>query len=275
MPGGLCAESVPPPRVEAFFDFLQFKYGELWESGLAKKPYLQWTMRLQCDPPWRVAYVRQKGDDLCMLDSSGTRASKTDLGFCTAENHDESAAYRANLHIKGEKWSPSPKAVWIGVQGKVSVGVSCSVRESEKVTLSLKNGSKVPVVLKEAAGGKDVEVVVTVEDCRFSRWKKRDGIQCVVRVESPVPCGIKELEFFAEDGQPGDVIKFYEAFNGIYGRYYWLQNIWMHMKEGERFKMAVRYADDVKEVMVPVSFKVGMGGIVPSEQESQEKEERK
>lgn len=195
-----------------------------------------------------------------MADSRGTRLPNAPLSFCTAENRDKSAVFRANLHIWGEKWRPAPRSTWMSVVGRVPVAVSCS----EKPTRSLKNGEKASVVLKGAALGKesDVHAAVTVERCHPDRWKGREGMAAVIRVKIPVPCGIKEREFFTEDGQPADVSKFYEAFNGSYGQYYWLQNIWMSTENKERFQMAVNYADGLQEVMVLMSFKAAMGGIL-------------
>lgn len=199
-----------------------------------------------------------------MADSRGTRLPNAPLSFCTAENRDKSAVFRANLHIWGEKWRPAPRSTWMSVVGRVPVAVSCSEKLSEKITLSLKNGEKASVVLKGAALGKesDVRAAVTVERCHPDRWKGREGMAAVIRVKIPVPWGIKEREFFTEDGQPADVSKFYEAFNGSYGQYYWLQNIWMSTENKDRFQMAVNYADGLQEVTVPVSFKAAMGGIL-------------
>lgn len=124
-----------------------------------------------------------------------------------------------------------PRSTWMSVVGRVPVAVSCS----EKLTLSLENGEKASVVLKGAALGKesDVRAAVTVERCHPDRWKGREGMAAVIRVKISVPWGIKEREFFTEDGQPADVSKFYEAFNGSYGQYYWLQNILdEHGKQG-------------------------------------------
>lgn len=277
MAGALHAETPSRPRVQASFYSLQFQYGELGDSGVSSRLRIQWNLRLRCDPPWRVAYVRQDGDKPEMADSRGTRLPNAPLSFCTAENRDKSAAFRANLHIWGEKWSPAPRSTWISVVGRVPVAVSCSEKLSEKITLSLKNGEKASVVLKGAALGKesDVRAAVTVERCHPNHWKGREGMAAVIRVKTSVPCGIKELEFFTEDGQPADVSKFYEAFNGSYGQYYWLQNIWMSTENKERFQMAVNYADGLQEVMVPVSFKAAMGGILAPGGKEEKKEEEK
>lgn len=278
MTGMLHAEVPSPPRVQARFDSLQLQYGELGESGLSPGLCIQWNLRLQCSPPWRVAYVRQDGDRPEVADSRGTRMPNPLLSFRTAENRDKSAAFRANLHIWGEKWRPAPHSTWMSVQGCMPVAVSRSEKLSEKITLSLKDGEKASILLKGAALGKesDVRAAVTVEWCRLGRRKGREGVSAVIRVKTAVPCGIKELEFFTEDGQPGDVSKSYEAFHGSYGQYYWLQNIWMSTESKDRFKMAVKYASGLQEVMVPVSFKAGMGGMVaPVRQGEEKKEEEK
>ncbi|WP_215429074.1 hypothetical protein [Akkermansia muciniphila] len=277
MTGVLHAEILSRPRVQARFDSLQFQYGELGESGFSPGLCVQWNLRLQCNPPWRVAYVRQDGEKPEVADSRGTRMPNPLLSFCTAENRDKSAAFRANLHIRGEKWRPAPRSVWMSVRGRIPVAVSCTEKLSEKVTLSLKDGEKTSIVLKGAALGKesDVRASVTVEWCRPNRWKGREGVAAVIRVKTPVPCGIKELEFFTEDGRPDDVSKSYEAFHGSYGQYYWLQNIWMGTESKDRFKMAVKYASGLQEVMVPVSFKAGMGGIVEPVRKGGEKKEGK
>lgn len=277
MTGMLHAEVPAPPRVQARFDSLQLQYGELGESGLSPGLCIQWNLRLQCSPPWRVAYVRQDGDKPEVADSRGTRMPNPLLSFRTAENRDKSAAFRANLHIRGEKWRPAPHSTWVSVRGCMPVAVSCTEKLSEKVTLSLKDGEKTSILLKGAALGKesDVRAAVTVEWCRPGRRKGREGVSAVIRVRTAVPCGIKELEFFTEDGQPGGVSKSYEAFHGSYGQYYWLQNIWMSTESKDRFKMAVKYASGLREVMVPVFFKAGMGGIVEPARKGEEKKEGK
>lgn len=277
MTGALYAEAPPVPRVQVRFNSLQFKYGELGGSGLSAKPSLQWTLGLQCDPPWRVAYVHMAGTRPEVKDSRGTCALASRLSFCTAQNHKKSAMFRGDLYIFGEKWSPDPHATWISVQGCMPVGVSCSEKLSEKITLSLKNGVKVPMVLKGAALGKksDVPAVVTVEYCHPQYWKGKEGVAGVIRVKTPVPCGIKEMELFTKDGKQDDQTgfrKFYEAFSGDYGQYTWLQNIWVSLENRDQFKIAVKYADGLQEVIVPVSFKVGMGGMVFSGEKEKGKE---
>lgn len=208
---------------------------------------------------WKVAYGEEASFELDLKDSEGSSAEKTSCHY-----RDTRAFPQDNLagtiFLRASSWLPSEKARWVEAKGELPFVMYRDSAVSESVTLKMTvKDFSVPLVLKNAGlDGEDVKVEV-------KGYYDENGLgqeEYVLRVglHSSVPLGFLDFELDSGDENPL-LAKSYGSSSGRSAQSYdWHQYFRMKGKKVEEVKVAVKYAEGLRKIMVPVSIRCGLSG---------------
>ena len=143
------------------------------ESGdFPLKRELQIGLKIKEESDWKIAYFREGGTGVTVVDSRGSS--------CSGMKSDYSVFFSSGCRIRNERillstesWLPSAEAKWIEVKGNLPFVVSRDSSVSENVVLKLVEDFSAPLVLKGAAlDGGDVNVMLKVDSLRPNPLRK-------------------------------------------------------------------------------------------------------
>ena len=162
---GLCSspadEDVPPPEILLEVKGLELQKDNPDEGGEWNICVKGMGIRI---PGWNIDWCEEEEACMTVSDSTGRKAPKVQFVswvFVQQEN-------RVRVFLPG--WMPSARSQWVAVKGEVPFVVSCREAVTPPVVVKLAEGASVPLVLKEAAMGKDgspVDVNATLVVTRY------------------------------------------------------------------------------------------------------------
>lgn len=286
MPSGVnAAPEESAPSVRACLHSVCVWNGGRWFQEEEDVPHLTVDLLFRCAAPWKVSCMNWKKTRLALSDSYGNRAPQARWHYgSSSESRWPLLISQPWLSVDGNGWIPHRKSRWVEISGTAAVLVSSVEKVTEEVTIQLKKGAKVPVLFRDALPpGKegDVQTELTVSDvARVAQRDDQSIMWVTVSMELPDGCGVRKLEMAEEKCLVGsaDVPLLPNPGRGG-GRFVWIGAFYVKkLREGDWMKAKVRYASGLKEVAVPVSFRVGLWGMDVQdgkrEKESTGKEER-
>ena len=235
------------------------------ESGdFPLKRELQIGLKIKEESDWKIAYFREGGTGVTVVDSRGSS--------CSGMKSDYSVFFSSGCRIRNERillstesWLPSAEAKWMEVKGNLPCVVSRDSSLSEDVVLKLVNDFSAPLVLKGAAlDGGDVNVVLKVGFNTPSPSRK--GIRGFsISMSSEMTVGFLDFKVQRADGT---------AILGKFGgekernsgrKYSWYQFLALDGRLDEEVIVAVKYLVSLKEAVIPVQGRSGLFGTVAKE----------
>lgn len=220
--------------------------------------------------PWTVAYCDLNAIRLTLEDSEGIASPSTK---CRTDFFYDYLEGDRKLSVLAESWLPSLEAAWVRVKGEIPVVISSQVESSERVTIPLKKGASVPLVLKNAhlaeEDGKGEAVKTELLIKEYEQDEKEGEVMVVtVRLKSPVTFGWRDFDLMTAGG---------EAVVGEWGRgsaesdkeFVWDKVFRLKGADHQNLKVAVRYASGLKKLLVPVDMKAGLSGFMAVCEEEQ------
>ena len=228
------------------------------------KRELQIGLKIKEESDWKIAYFREGGTSVTVVDSRGSS--------CSGMKSDYSVFFSSGCRIRNERillstesWLPLAEAKWMEVKGNLPCVVSRDSSLSEDVVLKLVDDFSAPLVLKGAAlDGGDVNVVLKVGFNTPSPSRK--GILgFTVSMSSEVPVGFLDFKVQRADGT---------AILGKFGgekernsgrKYSWYQFLALDGRLDEEVIVAVKYLVSLKEAVIPVQGRSGLFGTVAKE----------
>lgn len=219
---------------------------------------------------WKVAYGEESGFELDLRDSEGSSAEKTSCSYRdTRFSPQDNGA--GTIFLRASSWLPSEKARWVEVKGELPFVMYCNSAVSESVTLKMTvKDFSAPLMLKNAGlDGEDVKV--ELKGYYDENGLGQEGYVLRVGLYSSAPLGFLDLELYSGDGN----LLLAENYGSSSGRsaqsYDWHQYFRMKGKKAEEVKVAVKYAEGLRKIMVPVSIRCGLSGVA-EQQETPNKE---
>lgn len=268
VPPGICAEQSPQPSVQLLLNSVNAWNGNAgkWLKEEDAVPHFAVNMLFRCRAPWKIAGVHPGKTRLELADSLGNRTSHVQVRYgSSVEGRWPVFPERPRLSVDGKGWLPRRKAQWVEVRGTVVAVVSDRDEESAAVKIQLKKGFRVPVVLERAAqkgmpGGVHAELAVVDVPPVF--LKREESCYAVLELALPPECVARDVLFPEEAGpvKGGEPLLWPEDVRS--GKTVWRTSVHVKKPEGAWVDVRVRYASGLKDVMVPVSFRVGMNGII-------------
>ena len=263
----LHAQPVSEPAVKAVIHSVNIWSGEGWFHGKDTVPHLTMHMLFQCTAPWKIASVHLEKTRLDLCDSLGSRPPGVQL-FHQASVTERwmVSPLRPWLSVEGRDWTPGRDARWVEVRGTAAVMVSSMDRDSEVVSVPLEKGTGVPVVLEKAVlnHGKeeDVHTELTVTNWGFSIPGQKDNVWVELSLVLPDGSGARELELVDRDNPEEKNNQSLLPGNFRNGKSTSAAFFVLQRPEDNRLNFRIRYASGLKEAEVPVSFRIGMAGMV-------------
>lgn len=235
---------------------------------------LEVTLKVSGKLPWSVAYCDSGAIRLKLVDSEGTGTSQAEIDYSESSDR-QRAQCDGVVCVSSSGWLPSAKATWVRVHGSVPLVMSQKDELSESVSIPLKPGASVPLILKNAVlttsedKPGDVKTELVVEEYRDDESK--DGVKWVVlKLKSSVRLGWRDFEITTAAGDPfvGEVGS--RGYSRGEGSYSWSKGWRSNVLEGDHLKVSVRYTAGLKQVMVPVDMQAGLFGVTqaPVEEKS-------
>lgn len=206
-------------------------------------------------PGWNIDWCEEAAARVTVEDSTGRKAPKVQCEswiFGQEENR---------VFLSPLNWLPSIGSQWVAVKGEIPFVVSRREAVTVPAELKLVKGASIPLVLKEAAMGRDglpadVNAALVVTEYRdVSFTEDREGgdkkvLELEVRTDAPV--SIRDIELSAMDGGP--VIE-REWGYGRWSRSWKIKKV----KEG-KLLVSVRYSQGLRKSRAVIDGKASLAG---------------
>ena len=232
---------------------------------------LKVTMKAAEESGWKIACCGVGEGGLKLADSEGSSCPGMECCYDDSPSLLEGLEKGKTITLSTESWLPTADAKWMEVSGKIPFFICRASFMSESVSLKMEEGSSVPLVLRNAGSdGGDVDAVLEVVPYKVI------GSQGFVslRLFAPSKIGFLGANVESEDGAvlpvdgPSEYVPGEVDHPGR--KYCWIMNFREEdIKEGE-WKVAVKYADELKEIMVPVQARFGLFGVMENRNIQQE-----
>ena len=235
------------------------------ESGdFPLKRELQIGLKIKEESDWKIAYFREGGTGVTVVDSRGSS--------CSGMKSDYSVFFSSGCRIRNERillstesWLPSAEAKWIEVKGNLPFVVSRDSSVSENVVLKLVEDFSAPLVLKGAAlDGGDVNVMLKVDSLRPNPLRK-GTLSVTISMSSEAPVGFLDFEVQRTDGTAILGKCGGEKDRNSARKHGWRQFLVLDGTHDEEVIVAVKYLVRLKEAVVPVHGRSGLFGTVAKE----------
>lgn len=253
---GLCAtpvdKDVPPPDILLEVKGLELQKDNPEEGG-------KWNIRVKGMglriPGWNIDWCEDAAACVTVEDSVGRKAAKVQFESWVVDQEE------TFVGLSPLGWLPSAGSQWVRVKGEVPFVVSNREAVTEPAAVKLLKGFSVPLVLKEAAMGKDgfpedVEAVLVVKEYRdVSYFEDSDGEDKKVlelEVKTKAPVGIRDFELKTKDG---DSVIVGDWGSGEQSRLWEIKKV----KEGELHAW-IRYSQGLKKCRAVMDGKVSLAG---------------
>ena len=232
------------------------------ESGdFPLKRELQIGLKIKEESDWKIAYFREGGTGVTVVDSRGSS--------CSGMKSDYSVFFSSGCRIRNERillstesWLPSAEAKWIEVKGNLPFVVSRDSSVSENVVLKLVEDFSAPLVLKGAAlDGGDVNVMLKVDSLRPNPLRK-GTLSVTISMSSEAPVGFLDFEVQRTDGTAILGKCGGEKDRNSARKHGWRQFLVLDGTHDEEVIVAVKYLVRLKEAVVPVHGRSGLFGTV-------------
>ena len=235
------------------------------ESGdFPLKRELQIGLKIKEESDWKIAYFREGGTGVTVVDSRGSS--------CSGMKSDYSVFFSSGCRIRNERillstesWLPSAEAKWIEVKGNLPFVVSRDSSVSENVVLKLVEDFSAPLVLKGAAlDGGDVNVMLKVDSLRPNPLRK-GTLSVTISMSSEAPVGFLDFEVQRTDGTAILGKCGGEKDRNSARKHGWRQFLVLDGTHDEEVIVAVKYLVRLKEAVVTVHGRSGLFGTVAKE----------
>ena len=235
------------------------------ESGdFPLKRELQIGLKIKEESDWKIAYFREGGTGVTVVDSRGSS--------CSGMKSDYSVFFSSGCRIRNERillstesWLPSAEAKWIEVKGNLPFVVSRDSSVSENVVLKLVEDFSAPLVLKGAAlDGGDINVMLKVDSLRPNPLRK-GTLSVTISMSSEAPVGFLDFEVQRTDGTAILGKCGGEKDRNSARKHGWRQFLVLDGTHDEEVIVAVKYLVRLKEAVVPVHGRSGLFGTVAKE----------
>ncbi|MFR0679517.1 MULTISPECIES: hypothetical protein [unclassified Akkermansia] len=228
------------------------------------KRELQIGLKIKEESDWKIAYFREGGTGVTVVDSRGSS--------CSGMKSDYSVFFSSGCRIRNERillstesWLPSAEAKWIEVKGNLPFVVSRDSSVSENVVLKLVEDFSAPLVLKGAAlDGGDVNVMLKVDSLRPNPLRK-GTLSVTISMSSEAPVGFLDFEVQRTDGTAILGKCGGEKDRNSARKHGWRQFLVLDGTHDEEVIVAVKYLVRLKEAVVPVHGRSGLFGTVAKE----------
>lgn len=237
------------------------------------KRELQIGLKIKEESDWKIAYFREGGTGVTVVDSRGSS--------CSGMKSDYSVFFSSGCRIRNERillstesWLPSAEAKWMEVKGNLPFVVSRDSSVSENVVLKLVEDFSAPLVLKGAAlDGGDVNVVLKVDSLRPNPLRK-GTLSVTISMSSEAPVGFLDFEVQRTDGTAILGKCGGEKDRNSARKHGWRQFLVLDGTHDEEVIVAVKYLVRLKEAVVPVHGRSGLFGTVAEKRGSTGKKVR-
>ena len=250
---GLCSppadEDVSPPEILLEVKGLELQKDNPDEGG-------EWNICVKGMgirvPGWNIDWCEEEEACMTVSDSTGRKAPKVQFVswvFVQQENR---------VRVFLPEWMPSARSQWVAVKGEVPFVVSCREAVTPPVVVKLAEGASVPLVLKEAAMGKDgspVDVNATLVVTKYKDVGPAGGeykkvLELAMRTEFPV--SLRNIELKTTDGMP---VKHSEWTWGRLSRSWGMEKV----EEG-KLQVSVRYSQGLRKCRAVIDGKASLAG---------------
>lgn len=230
------------------------------ESGdFPVKREFQMGLKIKEESDWKVAYFREGGTGVTVVDSTGSSCSDMKSNYtvflssgCRIRNE--------RIILSTESWLPSAGATWMEVKGNLPFVVSRDSSVSENVVLKLVEDFSAPLVLKGAAlDGGDVNVVLKVDSLRPYLLRK-GTLSVTISMSSEAPVGFLDFEVQRTDGTAILGKCGGEKDRNSARKHGWRQFLVLDGTHEEEVIVAVKYLVRLKEAVIPVHGRSGLFG---------------
>lgn len=253
---GLCSplvdDELSPPDYVLDVKNLELQKKTWMENG-------EWMIRVNGVghgiPGWNIDWCEDAAACVTVEDSVGRKAAKVRFESWVVDQE-------TNLvYLTPLGWLPSAGSQWVRVKGEVPFVVSNREAVTEPAVVKLLKGFSVPLVLKEAAMGKDgspedIEAVLVVTEYRDVSYAEDSGGEgkkvLKLEVKTKAPVGIRDFELKTKDGDPvivGDWGR------GKQSRSWEIEKV----KDGE-LQAWIRYSQGLKKCRAVMDGKVSLAG---------------
>lgn len=253
---GLCTtpvdKDVPPPDILLEVKGLELQKDNPEEGG-------KWNIRVKGMglriPGWNIDWCEEEKACMTVSDSTGRKAPKVQFASWVVDQE-------TNLvYLTPLGWLPASGSVWVSVKGEVPFVVSKREAVTEPAVVKILKGFSVPLVLKEAAMGKDgspedIEAVLVVTEYRDVFYAEDSGGEgkkvLKLEVKTKAPVGIRDIELKTKDGDPVIVR---DWGYGKQSRSWEIEKV----KDGE-LQAWIRYSQGLKKCRAVMDGKVSLAG---------------
>lgn len=206
-------------------------------------------------PGWNIDWCEDAAARVTVEDSVGRKAAKVQFESWVVDQ-------KTNLvYLTPLGWLPAAGSAWVSVKGEVPFVVSKREAVTEPAVVKILKGFSVPLVLKEAAMGKDgspedIEAVLVVTEYRDVFYAEDSGGEgkkvLKLEVKTKAPVGIRDIELKTKDGDPVIVR---DWGYGKQSRSWEIEKV----KDGE-LQAWIRYSQGLKKCRAVMDGKVSLAG---------------
>lgn len=154
-------------------------------------------------PGWNIDWCEEEASCVTVEDSTGRKAPKVQCKSWVFDQEEN------RVFLSPLDWMPSAGAQWVAVKGKIPFVVSRWEAVTVPAELKLVKGASIPLVLKEAAMGRDgipadvnaALVVTEYRDVSFTEDSEGGDKKVLeLKVRTAAPVSIRDIELSTMEG---------------------------------------------------------------------------